>query len=168
MLLTPKVSLNLNFNQLTSTVPAWLGKFSGLQALSLGGNSLTGDLSLSGIEKLTGLGKEGKFLIRMFFCFLSNRSTSLLERFEVQTNSALQGKMHEILTALPKLEYFDVSATTISGHFPNSTAISNLQVLKAVHTPLTGTIPDSIGSWTNLSKYLIDVIAGLVKCCDNH
>lgn len=78
------------------------------------------------------------------------------ERLEIQNNLSLQGKLEDVLPWMTSLKYLDVSMTEVSAFLPTiAPYMSGLQVFQAWSSPLEGSIPESLGSWSNLKTLVI-------------
>jgi Leucine-rich repeat (LRR) protein len=78
------------------------------------------------------------------------------ERLEFQNNFSLQGNLEDVLPWMTSLKYLDISMTEISAFLPSiAPYLSGLQVFQAWSLPLEGSIPESLGSWSNLEKLVI-------------
>ncbi|MEM7018486.1 MAG: hypothetical protein AAF512_14235, partial [Pseudomonadota bacterium] len=117
--------LNLDFNQLSGTIPGSIGELTGLVRLDLSANQLSGTLP-STITNLAGL------------------EILLLDR------NNLSGSLPD-LSSLSNLRELDLSFNQYTGTIPDSLAnLSNLERLFLNDNQLTGSIPDSLGSLTRL------------------
>jgi hypothetical protein len=148
--LTNMVMLNLSNNQISSTIPSFMGKISSLQSLMLGGNYFTGSFPQTIFESDIGAFylMNGHLLDRSSFQLTRAFEP---ERLELQDNLGFGGQVEQLFKSMPKLSHLDISSTSISGSLP-SPPLSNLKVLQAWGSLLTGTLPSDVGGWTNLSE----------------
>jgi hypothetical protein len=112
------ISISLDENNLTGTLPANLNALTNLAVFTVGANQLTGP-----IPTLTGLTK--------------------LDHFDVSSNQ-LVGTI-PALTGLTSLAYFDVSGNRLSGLIPALTGLTQLESLFINDNQLTGPIPSATG-----------------------
>ncbi len=145
--------ISLPRRNLSGTIPAELGRLSGLTRLILHSNSLTGSIP-SEIGNLTNL----QDLI------LHNNSLSgnfpNLSRLSRLKKLWLSGANNRIgqgggiptwLNNLTGLEELNLWGNEIGGTIPNLSRLSNLKLLKLQNNSLTGTIPAWFGDMSSLS-----------------
>ena len=150
-----RISLNLNSNNLTGTIPAELGNLSDLVYLSLGNNSLTGPIPVE-------LGN----LLQLEFLILPNNSLtgpipvelgSLLQLKSLfLSNNSLTGPIPPRLDNLSQLEMLVLGHNSLTGPIPVELGnLSQLEVLVLGHNSLTGPIPAELGNLSQLKKLFL-------------
>ncbi|MFK7979764.1 MAG: leucine-rich repeat domain-containing protein [Saprospiraceae bacterium] len=127
------ITLDLNNNQLTGTIPIELGNLGNLQTLYLYTNQLTGTIP-SALSSLTNL-----------------------ERLYLYDNQ-LTGTIPSEIGNLTKLQYLYLSQNQLTGVIPTSLGnLTDLRHFYLYENELTGTIPVSFGNFTNIQRlYLYD------------
>jgi Leucine-rich repeat (LRR) protein len=133
--------LFLDWNQLTGSIPAELGKLSNLQELILSDNQLTGSIpaALGNLSNLYGLGLNTNQFTGSIPAALGNLSN--LQTLDLSSNQ-LTGSIPAELGNLSNLYYLGLYENQLTGSIPAELGnLSNLQVLYLAVNQLTGSIP---------------------------
>ena len=176
----PRVtSLNLQFRQLTGTIPAELGDLTNLQTVELHVNQLSGEIpgelgSLTNLEilwlghnQLSGeIPEELGSLPNL--TYLNLRSNQLTGPIPAQLGSLtnlthlylwdneLSSKIPAQLGNLTNLETLGLSLNQLSGTIPTELgSLTNLTRLNLRSNQLIGPIPTELGSLTNLANLIL-------------
>ncbi|GFY87868.1 leucine-rich receptor-like protein kinase family protein [Actinidia rufa] len=139
--------LDLEGNQFTGEIPSFL---SGLRALNLRDNSLTGDLpeGLMALSNLTTLNLSGnKFSGEVLEIIGNLRQLSVLNL----SGNGFSGTIPTSLGLLYKLRTLDLSRQNLSGELPFDLAgLPNLQVIALQENKLSGDVPEGFSSLMSL------------------
>jgi Leucine-rich repeat (LRR) protein len=150
-------SLDLADRQLKGTIPrACLASWNELAYLHLGGNQFTrffSDLAdTHAFDSLTFLNIENNRLIESVPSSLANWTS--LKGLYLRGNKDLSGPLLEYgLPHWKAIEVIDISQTAIDGSIPDDDLeLSSLVALDAADAKLSGTLPESLSTATNLVK----------------
>lgn len=139
----------LSKNEIQTTIPEWIGKWTNLEHLALDGNQLYGTIpsSVGTLQKLkhlelhTNPQLRGRFDDILFSPINSNSN--------INDTSTMEGGPKDTL------EYLDLSNTDLVGELPPTT-LPSLRSLRLWNTRgFGGTLPPEIGSWSNLETFSI-------------
>ena len=150
---TPKRVTGLilrRMSQLDGTIPAVLGRLSGLENLSLYANALTGEIpaELADLSSLKLMYINNNRLSGTIPPELGTMTN--LERLWLHRNN-LTGGIPASLGGLSSLESLSVYGNDLSGEIPAKLAkLTNLKVLYLHANQLSGSIPASLGRMSNL------------------
>ena len=136
--------------QLDGTIPAELGRLSGLENLSLYANGLTGPIpaELGNLSRLTVMYINNNKLSGTIPAELGNLNN--LERLWLHGNS-LSGSIPTQLGRLSNLEWLSLYTNSLTKSIPTQLGdLTNLKVLYLHANELTGSIPTQLGDLTNL------------------
>jgi hypothetical protein len=149
-------SLDLNFN-LTGTIPAELGQLVSLESLDLSGNQLTGTIptELDHLTSLTYLGMSDNQLTGTIPTELA-QLTSLVELY--MYINQLTGTIPTELVQLTSLGWLFMSSNQLTGTIPTELVqLTSLTSLVMSSNQLTGTIPTELGQLSSLVElYMSD------------
>jgi len=148
--------ITLDEQDLTGTIPAWLGNLAYLTHLDLFGNDLTGPIppQLGNLSNLLYMDLNYNELNGTIPVELSNLSN--LRRLNLGSNQ-LTGTIPPQLGNLSSLTSLLLSGNQLSGSIPSELGnLSELVYLYLNHNDLIGTIPSELGNLINLSKLLLD------------
>ncbi|XP_059451248.1 probable LRR receptor-like serine/threonine-protein kinase At3g47570 [Corylus avellana] len=143
----------LDANNLTGSIPTWIGNFSSLFVLSLIQNNLQGSIP-SELGRLSGLG---------FFSLAMNNLSGTISPLiynisSIYHFSVIQNQLHgslppDVGLTLPNLELFAGGVNSFTGPIPVSLSnASRLKELKFSYNDLTGTVPQNLASLQGLVK----------------
>ena len=144
--------LALGGNELTGTIPTWLGSLANLVELHLADNQLTGEISaeLVGLTNLKVLALGGNELTGTIPTWLG--SLANLEELYLWGNE-LTGEIPAELGSLANLVELHLADNQLTGEVPVELGnLANLEVLALGGNELTGTIPTWLGSLANLEE----------------
>ena len=148
----PRVtSLNLQFRQLTGTIPAELGDLTNLQTVELHVNQLSGEIpgelgSLTNLEILWLGHNQLSGEIPSELGGLTN-----LRTVELHVNQ-ISGEIPSELGSLTNLTWLVLNGNQISGEIPSELGgLTNLTHLYLSENQLSGEIPEELGSLPNLT-----------------
>ncbi|RXH80595.1 hypothetical protein DVH24_004509 [Malus domestica] len=136
-------------NNLIGTIPSWIGNFSSLYGLYIGGNNFQGSIP-NELGRLTGL--------QAFSIAANNLSGMVPPSIYNISSITIFGLHEEILpnvgVILPNLEQFQVDGNKFTGNIPASFSnASRLSILDLPENCLNGTIPaESLGSLQSLVR----------------
>lgn len=155
--LTGLTSLNLSKNKITGDIPSTIGRLSALTSLNLSANSFTGSLPDS-IGLLTGL-----TLLNMHNSKISGSIPSTignLVRINILdlSHNNLTGSIPSTVGNLTKAATMDLSFNQLSGSLPAE--IGNMDSLKTLSlgiNELSGNIPAALGNLKKLGTFTINV-----------
>ena len=148
--------LRLEGNNLSGSIPSYLGDLSNLGGLWLSGNALSGSIPsyLGNLSNLRGLWLSDNALsgsIPSELGNLSNLGALLL------SGNALSGSIPSELGNLSNLGELLLSGNALSGPIPSELGnLSNLRDLWLGHNALSGPIPSELGNLSNLRSLLLD------------
>lgn len=150
--LTHVHTLDLSENGISGEIPSAVGGILALQTLDLRGNQLTGEIpaALGSLTGLTELDLSGNQLSGSIPADLGGLSN--LRTLSLSTN-ALSGELPAALGDLAALQWFLASDNDLSGAIPEELGrLTNLWGLALRNNSLNGEIPSSLGSLGNLSS----------------
>ena len=144
--------LNLRTNDLSGPIPASLGDLTKLRVLNLNGNDLTGSIpaSLGSLTDLREMWLHANDLTGPIPASLGNLSK--LEKLKLR-NNRLSGSIPASLGRLDKLEWLVVHNNELSGPIPPELGdMDSLQILWLGGNRLSGSIPPQLGSLSTLTQ----------------
>ncbi|MCG3192800.1 MAG: hypothetical protein DIJKHBIC_02047 [Thermoanaerobaculia bacterium] len=144
-------ALNLSFNNLSGTVPASIGNFSGLRYLYMAAGALTGPLpqEIGNLSNLISIWMSANQLSGPIPATIGN--LSFLSHLDLNSNM-LSGSIPAGIGNLTYLDYVDLSYNQIDGVIPAEIgSLSYLSVLELSHNRLGGAIPPEIGNLSYVS-----------------
>ena len=144
------ISLDLEHNRLTGTLPETLGNLNNLQYLNLGHNRLTGTLpeTLGNLNNLQYLNLGHNRLTGTLPETLGNLNN--LQYLNLGHNR-LTGTLPETLGNLNNLQYLNLNYNRLTGTIPEALGqLDSLQTLWLGGNRLTGTIPEALGQLDSL------------------
>ncbi|KAF2302009.1 hypothetical protein GH714_031294 [Hevea brasiliensis] len=153
--LTSLNHLDLVYNNLTGSIPSFLGNLTNLHYLFLYQNKLTGSIpkSIFGLRKLISLDLSDNFLsgeIPELIVQLQN-----LEILHLFSNN-FSGKIPSALSSLPRLQVLQLWSNNFSDEIPKDLGKqNNLTVIDLSTNSLTGKIPEGLCSSGNLFKLIL-------------
>ncbi|KAK7845454.1 putative receptor-like protein kinase, partial [Quercus suber] len=157
--LTKLVNLSLGQNNLTGTIPAWIGNISSLNVLSLLENNFQGSIP-SELCRLS--------CLRFFKLSVNNLSGTIpLVIFNISSIysfSITQNRLHgslppDVGLTLPNLQMFLGGQNSFTGPIPVSLSnASQLQFLDFSSNGLTGTLPQNLASLQGLVCSKLDCL----------
>ncbi len=152
------VSLNLDRNSLSGSIPAALGDLTNLTSLNLGVNSLSGSIpaALGDLTNLVKLDLYGNDLSGSIPAALGDLTN--LKELLLWGNDYLTGSIPAELGDLTNLETLRLEWNSLSGSIPAELGdLTNLVTLRLYSNSLSGSIPAELGDLTNLEiLYLQD------------
>lgn len=145
--------LNLLDNNISGSIPTWIGGFSALKSINMQNNNLSGSIpvqvgNLSNLESLYlqfnqltgGIPVEIENLTALKYLVLNN-------------NYDLSGTIPSGIGKLTALEYLSLNDANLSGPIPAGTGdLEFLRILFIHNNELNGTIPSEFGNLTALTK----------------
>ena len=144
------VSLNLEYNRLSGSIPPVLGELSRLKGLNLEGNQLSGPIpaSIGNLSNLRDLNLGINQLSGSIPPELGNL-TNLT--YLVLSRNQLSGSIPPELGNLSNLEWLSLGINQLSGSIPSSLGnLFNLVGLGLDYNQLSGPIPPELGNLSNL------------------
>ena len=167
--------LDLYSNELSGSLPSWLGNFTNLQWLSLGGNELSGSLpswlgNLTNLQYLNLSGNElsgslpswlGNLTNLQLLYLGGNEFSGTLPSLGNLTNlrslwlhfNQLSGSLPSWLGNLTNLQELRLNENQFSGSLPSWLGnLTNLRNLSLGGNELSGSLPSSLGNLTNLQE----------------
>ncbi|MBN1926800.1 MAG: gliding motility-associated C-terminal domain-containing protein [Prolixibacteraceae bacterium] len=149
--------INLDWNNLTGTLPPEICTFEYLTLLRLGANLITGNIP-GNIGDLTNL----ETLILNDNQLSGSLPNSLWDLHKLKIldirNNDLTGSISQRLGELTNLEWLDLEANFWSGGIPEEIGnLRKLEYFSIAHTPITGLLPDEIGNLTELTELRLNV-----------
>ncbi len=149
------INLELNFNQLTGSIPTELGNLSNLESLLLSFNQLTGSIptELGNLSNLQFLQLFSNQLTGSIPTELGNLSN--LENLRLYSNQ-LTGSIPTELGNLSNLQFLQLFSNQLTGSIPTELGnLSNLVSLVLFSNQLTGSIPTELGNLSNLVSLVL-------------
>jgi len=150
-------TLNFSINQITGSIPPEIGNLSNLECLFLASNQITGSIppEIGNLSNLEHLYLTDNQITGSIPPEIGNLDS--LERLLLNINQ-LTGSIPPEIGDLSNLEHLFLSINQIKGSVPTEIVnLSNLLVLYLENNQLTGTIPSEIGNLSNLRDlYLYD------------
>ncbi len=150
------VKLDLSFNELTDTIPAELGDLSDLEVLDLGRNYLSGPIP----SELSNLGNlEELVLSRVRLAGPMPGWVGNLTNLRILDLSGCQlvGPLPTELLSLDRLEDLDLSGNPLGGPIPAWLgSLGNLKHLDLRSSQLNGTIPSELSNLSGLWSMRLD------------
>ena len=144
----------LSKNEIQTTIPEWIGKWTNLKHLAMDGNQLYGTIpssvgtlqNLKHLELHTNPQLRGRFDDVLFSAINSNSNSNINA---ATTATTMEGGPKDTL------EFLDLSNTDLEGELPPTT-LPSLRLLRLRNTRgFGGTLPTEIGSWSNLETFSI-------------
>ncbi|KAM3737726.1 hypothetical protein ACB098_09G077600 [Castanea mollissima] len=148
-----KMNLSLGMNNLTGSIPAWIGNFSSLYVISLVQNNFQGSIP-SELGHLSSLGFFRLALNNLFGTIPPPiYNISSIYFFSV-TQNQLHGRFPtDVGFTLPSLQKFYCGANNFTGPIPESLSnASQLQDLDLAQNGLTGIVPQNLASLQGLVR----------------
>ncbi len=149
------IQLNLDYNQLSGTIPAEIRNLSKLKTLWLQDNQLSGSIpselgNLSNLETLL-------LSINQLSGSIPAGLGDLSNLIELQLNSnQLSGSIPSELGNLSNLETLCFEGNQLSGSIPSELGnLPNLTALDLAYNELSGNIPGELGNLSNLKSLLL-------------
>ncbi|CAL9076218.1 unnamed protein product [Musa acuminata var. zebrina] len=143
--------LDLSNNQISSTLPSWLFKLTGLEYLFLGKNYLHSSLSIGNMSYLKVLDLSNNLLEGPLPSIIGEAFPSL-QTFFLRANY-IAGSIPSSICKLEQLIVLDLSENHLSHELPSCWKNSSvLQVINLSNNNLSGKIPKSICSLTSLES----------------
>ena len=149
-------SLALGSNRLTGSIPASIGKLTGLNLLYLGNNNLGGKIpaSIGNLTSLTVLYAGNNRLTGSIPDSLE--LLSQLTKLDLHANK-LTGAIPSSLGNLSQLTELILDDNRLTGSIPDTLGnLASLSTLNLATNQLTGNIPDSLGGLSQLTLLLLD------------
>ena len=145
------VRLDLNSNSLVGSIPAELGKLSGLTLLNFNSSNLTGPIppELGALTNLRELSLYNTSIVGPIPPELGELVN--LERLEIGHIHNLSGGIPAELGNLANLRYLGLFETRLTGSIPPEFGnLANLERLSLFDNDLTGPLPSELGNLANL------------------
>ncbi|KAI3924817.1 hypothetical protein MKW98_031068 [Papaver atlanticum] len=142
---TQLISLQLQDNFFTGTIPSEIGLLNNLQYLYMYKNKLSGPIpsEIGNLSDLIELDLSENFINGSVPSNIGN--LTMLERMTLYSNQ-LSGVLPQEIGNLGRLKYFDVSINTLQGELPSSiTQLQNLELIYLANNSFTGSIPEEFG-----------------------
>ncbi|MFC1483702.1 fibronectin type III domain-containing protein [Candidatus Neomarinimicrobiota bacterium] len=145
--------LSVNSRNLTGTIPAAIGRLTGLEQLNLYSNNLTGAIpdSICNLTNLTILSMWGNQLSGAMPDSIGNLTN--LTSLQLNSND-LTGSIPDGIGNITGLGHLVLWGNSLSGSIPDTICnLTSLTWLDLSGNDLTGSIPDSIGKLTSLTSF---------------